>query len=207
MSDHVQSTETTNQPMTAEATANARRRAGAIGGALAGVAVIAVLVAVFVFVQVGGDEPATPAAAPATSAAAQPGQPPAAAPPAGIDPALGTKPEVKAGSGDVKALKVTPIVKGTGPAVKAGQQLTVNYVGVTYRDGKEFDSSWTSGQPVTFPIGTGNLIKGWDEGLIGVPVGSRVQLDIPADMAYGEKPTGGRPAGDLRFVVDVLQAA
>ncbi len=60
---------------------------------------------------------------------------------------------------------------------------------------------------MTFPIGTGNLIKGWDEGLIGVPVGSRVQLDIPADMAYGEKPTGGRPAGDLRFVVDVLQAA
>ncbi len=206
MSDHVQSTETTNQPMTAEATANARRRAGAIGGALAGVAVIAVLVAVFVVVQVGGDDaPATPAAAPAPSAAAPAEQDPAA-PPAGIDPALGTKPEVKAGSGDVKALKVTPIIKGAGPAVKAGQQLTVNYVGVTYADGKEFDSSWTSGQPVQFPIGTGNLIKGWDEGLIGVPVGSRVQLDIPADMAYGEKPTGGQPAGDLRFVVDVLQA-
>jgi peptidylprolyl isomerase len=102
---------------------------------------------------------------------------------------------------------VTPIIKGAGPAVKAGQQLTVNYVGVTYADGKEFDSSWNSGQPVQFPIGTGNLIKGWDEGLIGVPVGSRVQLDIPADMAYGEKPTGGQPAGDLRFVVDVLQAA
>ena len=211
MSDQVQSTETANQPVTAAAAANAKRRAGAIGGALAGVAVIAVLVAVFVFVQMGGgDAPATPAAAPAPSAAAQPGQPPAeepAAPPAGIDPALGTKPEVKAGSGDVKALKVTPIIKGAGPAVKAGQQLTVNYVGVTYADGKEFDSSWNSGQPVQFPIGTGNLIKGWDEGLIGVPVGSRVQLDIPADMAYGEKPTGGQPAGDLRFVVDVLQAA
>jgi peptidylprolyl isomerase len=211
MSDQVQSTETANQPTTAEAAANAKRRAGAIGGALAGVAVIAVLVAVFVFVQVGGDDaPATPAAAPAPSAAAPAEQPPAedpAAPPAGIDPALGTKPEVKAGSGDVKALKVTPIIKGTGPAVKAGQQLTVNYVGVTYADGKEFDSSWNSGQPVQFPIGTGNLIKGWDEGLIGVPVGSRVQLDIPADMAYGEKPTGGQPAGDLRFVVDVLQAA
>ena len=209
MSDQVQTPESTNRPTTAETAANARRRAGAIGGALAGVAVIAVLVAVFVVVQVaGGDEPATPAAAPPPAAAASE-QPPAdpAAPPAGVDPKLATKPEVEAGSGDVKTLKVTPLVKGTGPAVKAGQQLTVNYVGVTYGDGKEFDSSWTSGQPVTFPIGTGNLIKGWDEGLIGVPVGSRVQLDIPADMAYGEEPTGGQPAGDLRFVVDVLQAA
>ncbi len=208
MSDQVQTPET-QRPTTAETAAHARRRAGAIGGALAGVAVIAVLVAVFVFVQLGRDDtPATPAAAPppATAAPSAPAEQPAE-PPAGIDPALGTKPEVKAGSGDVKTLKVTPLVKGTGPAVKAGQQLTVNYVGVTYGDGKEFDSSWTSGQPVTFPIGTGNLIKGWDEGLIGVPVGSRVQLDIPADMAYGEKPTGGQPAGDLRFVVDVLQAA
>jgi peptidylprolyl isomerase len=211
MSDQVQTPETQSRATTAEAAAHAKRRAGAIGGALAGVAVIAVLVAVFVFVQLGGDDtPATPAAAP-PPAATEPSAPPQAeqpaAPPAGIDPALGTKPQVKAGSGDVKALKVTPLVKGTGPAVKAGQQLTVNYVGVTYGDGKEFDSSWNSGQPVTFPIGTGNLIKGWDEGLIGVPVGSRVQLDIPADMAYGEKPTGGQPAGDLRFVVDVLQAA
>ncbi len=211
MSQQAQNPETTNRPATAGTAANAGRRGGAIGGALAGVAVIAVLVGVFVVVQRGGDDPATPAAAPPPAAAAPSAEPsaepPAAGGPAGIDPALGAKPQVEAGSGDVKELKVTPIVKGTGPAVKAGQQLTVNYVGVTYRDGKEFDSSWTSGQPVTFPIGTGNLIKGWDEGLIGVPVGSRVQLDIPADLAYGEQPTGGQPAGDLRFVVDVLQAA
>ena len=103
-------------------------------------------------------------------------------------------------------LVVTPIVPGRGPRVKAGQQLTVNYVGVTYSDGKVFDSSWANGQPATFPVGTGNLIPGWDQGLVGVPVGSRIQLDIPADLAYGEKPTGGQPAGDLRFVVDILQA-
>jgi peptidylprolyl isomerase len=113
---------------------------------------------------------------------------------------------VAAGKGDVTALKVTPVIKGTGPVVKAGQQLAVNYVGVTYKDGKEFDSSWKSGQPAQFPVGVGQLIKGWDEGLVGVPVGSRVQLDIPADKAYGEQTTGGRPAGDLRFVVDILQA-
>ncbi len=206
MSEQVQKSETTNRPAAAGAAANTGRRGGAIGGALAGVAVIAILVAVFVVVRTAGDDPAPPAAAPSAATAAPSAAPPAEQP-AAIDPALGTKPVVKAGTGDVRKLKVTPIVKGAGPAVRAGQQLTANYVGVTYRDGKEFDSSWTSGQPVTFPIGTGNLIKGWDEGLIGVPVGSRVQLDIPADMAYGEKPTGGQPAGDLRFVVDVLQAA
>jgi peptidylprolyl isomerase len=77
---------------------------------------------------------------------------------------------------------------------------------VTYADGQEFDSSWNSGQPLQTPIGAGRLIPGWDQGLVGVPVGSRVQLDIPADLAYGEQPTGGQPAGDLRFVVDILQA-
>ena len=111
-----------------------------------------------------------------------------------------------AGKGDVAKLKVTPIIKGTGPEVTPGMQLAVNYVGVTYKDGKEFDSSWKGGQPAQFQIGVGGLIKGWDEGLIGVPVGSRVQLDIPADKAYGEKTTGGQPPGDLRFVVDILQA-
>jgi peptidylprolyl isomerase len=58
--------------------------------------------------------------------------------------------------------------------------------------------------PASFPIGTGNVIKGWDQGLVGVTVGSRVQLDIPADLAYGENPTDGRPGGPLRFVVDIL---
>jgi peptidylprolyl isomerase len=106
----------------------------------------------------------------------------------------------------VTKLAVTPLVRGTGPAVAAGQTLSMNYVGATYRDGKVFDSSWESGRPLQIPIGTGQLIPGFDQGLIGVPVGSRVQLDIPADQAYGEKPTGGQPAGDLRFVVDVLAA-
>jgi FKBP-type peptidyl-prolyl cis-trans isomerase len=215
MSDQVRTTEpTAYQPTAAENAAHGRRRGQAIAGALAGVAVIAVLVAVFVGIQLSdGDE--TPAAsAPAASAPAADPQaaPPSAAPPADqqaqtpLDPALQTKPKVAAGKGDVTALKVTPVIKGKGPAVKAGQQLAVNYVGVTYADGKEFDSSWKSGQPAQFPVGVGQLIKGWDEGLVGVPVGSRVQLDIPADKAYGEETTDGRPAGDLRFVVDILQA-
>jgi FKBP-type peptidyl-prolyl cis-trans isomerase len=219
MSDQVRTTEpTAYQPTAAENAALGKRRGQAIAGALAGVAVIAVLVAVFVGIQLSdGDE--TPAAsAPAASAPAadpqaeQPAEQPSAAPPADpqaqtqLDPALQTKPKVAAGKGDVTKLKVTPVIKGTGPVVKAGQQLAVNYVGVTYSDGKEFDSSWKTGQPAQFPVGVGQLIKGWDQGLVGVPVGSRVQLDIPADLAYGEETTDGRPAGDLRFVVDILQA-
>jgi peptidylprolyl isomerase len=215
MSDQVRTTDpAAYQPTTAENAALGKRRGQAIAGALAGVAVIAVLVAVFVGIQLSDDQ--TPAAsAPAASAPAaaepQPEQP-SAAPPADppaqtqLDPALQTKPKVSAGKGDVTELKVTPVIKGTGPEVKAGQQLAVNYVGVTYKDGKEFDSSWKTGQPAQFPVGVGQLIKGWDEGLVGVPVGSRVQLDIPADLAYGEQTTDGRPQGDLRFVVDILQA-
>jgi peptidylprolyl isomerase len=216
MSDQVRTTEpATDQPTAAENAALGRRRGQAIAGALAGVAVIAVLVAVFVGIQLSDDE--TPAAsAPAASAPAAAEQPPQSEPSAAapaeppaqtqLDPALQAPPKVAAGKGDVTELKVTPIIKGTGPVVKAGQQLAVNYVGVTFKDGKEFDSSWKTGQPAQFPVGVGQLIKGWDEGLVGVPVGSRVQLDIPADLAYGEQTTDGRPAGDLRFVVDILQA-
>jgi peptidylprolyl isomerase len=115
------------------------------------------------------------------------------------------KPTVAAGEGDVTELKVTTLKEGTGAVVKKGQTISVHYLGVTYKDGKKFDSSWDRGQPAEFAIGVGQVIPGWDEGLVGVKVGSRVQLDIPADKAYGEKPASG-PGGDLRFVVDILAA-
>jgi peptidylprolyl isomerase len=207
MSDQVRTTE---QSVMQPGGGDRKRRGQAIAGALAGVAVIAVLVAVFVGIQVSDDDetPAAGASAPAAAApdavAPEPSAP--AAPQVQLDPALQAPPEVAAGKGDVTELKVTPLIAGKGPKVTAGQTLTVNYTGVTYSDGKEFDSSWKSGQPAQFPVGVGNLIKGWDQGLVGVPVGSRVQLDIPADLAYGEQAEGGRPSGDLRFVVDILQA-
>ncbi|GAB3947787.1 FKBP-type peptidyl-prolyl cis-trans isomerase [Micromonospora vulcania] len=119
---------------------------------------------------------------------------------------MGSKPTVAAGKGDLKKLVVTPLIKGKGPAVAKGQTITTNYVGVFFKDGKEFDSSWSAGQPASFPIGVGQVIPGWDQGLVGVTVGSRVQLDIPGDLAYGNDAQGGRPAGPLRFVVDVLAA-
>ncbi|MFI6261729.1 FKBP-type peptidyl-prolyl cis-trans isomerase [Micromonospora sp. NPDC051006] len=199
--------------LAAQKAAEAKRRRQAWLGGLAGLAVVAVLVTVFVIVGQGGDDDAAPqadaspsATAPADDAAASPGAPPAPQLPEGADPALGTKPTVTAGKGELTKLTVTPLIKGTGPAVKAGQTITTNYVGVFYKDAKEFDSSWNTGQPASFPIGVGQVIKGWDQGLVGVTVGSRVQLDIPAELAYGNDASGGRPAGPLRFVVDVLAA-
>lgn len=126
--------------------------------------------------------------------------------PAGADPALSTKPAATAGSGTVSKLVVTTLIEGKGAPARAGQNVTVNYVGVTYADGKEFDSSWKRSQPFDFQLGGGMVIKGWDEGLLGVKVGSRVQLDIPASMAYGDNPGNGAPGGTLRFVVDLLAA-
>ena len=204
--------------LAAQKAAEAKRRRNAWAGGLAGVAVMALLIGGFVWIDKNrsDDKPtnqagATPSAStPAADAPAPdaPTAPPAPQLPEGADPALGTKPAVKAGTGELKKLAVTPVIKGTGPAVKKGQTITTNYVGVFYKDGKEFDSSWSAGQPATFAIGVGQVIPGWDQGLVGVTVGSRVQLDIPGELAYGndEANAGGRPTGPLRFVVDVLAA-
>ncbi|GGM11829.1 MULTISPECIES: FKBP-type peptidyl-prolyl cis-trans isomerase [Micromonospora] len=197
--------------LAAQKAAEAKRRRQAWAGGLAGLAVAAVLIGVFVVVGQGDDDPAdTMASEPSASAPAAdpnaPGAPPAPQLPEGADPALGSKPKVEAGQGELKELKVTPLIEGTGAEVKSGQSITTNYVGVFYADGKEFDSSWERGEPATFSIGVGQVIKGWDQGLVGVKVGSRVQLDLPSDLAYGDDASGGRPTGPLRFVVDVLAA-
>jgi peptidylprolyl isomerase len=126
--------------------------------------------------------------------------------PAGADPALAKQPSVHMPTGTPAKLDVKTLIEGKGAAVKAGQTIKVHYSGVSFKDGTEFDSSWKRGEPIEFPIGTGGVIPGWDKGLVGVKIGSRVQLDIPAEMAYGENPEGGRPGGPLRFVVDILGA-
>ncbi|MFI5841997.1 FKBP-type peptidyl-prolyl cis-trans isomerase [Catenuloplanes sp. NPDC051500] len=185
-----------------------RRRVLTVAGAA--VVVLALLVGLIVWIgnSTSSDPGATSASADATPAPTVTGTS-AAFPqlPAGADPALSTKPAVSAGTGSVTELKTITLVEGMGAAVQAGQTIDVNYVGVTYADGTEFDSSWSNAQPFSFPIGAGKVIPGWDQGLIGAKVGSRVQLDIPADLAYGENPSGGQPAGALRFVVDVLAAS
>ena len=79
------------------------------------------------------------------------------------------------------------------------------YSGVLSSDGTAFDNSWDRGQPFTFTLGAGNVIPGWDQGLVGAKVGSRVQLDIPSSLAYGATGKGSiGPNQALTFVVDVL---
>ncbi|MEV6814344.1 FKBP-type peptidyl-prolyl cis-trans isomerase [Micromonospora sp. NPDC051296] len=216
MSEHAGGQETKARRRLAEQlaeqkAAEAKRRRQAWAGAFAGIAVVAVLITVFVMVGQRGDDPLESAAGtPSTTEEASPEAPEQAPPPApqlpeGADPALGTKPTVTAGEGELTKLTVTPLIEGTGPKVETGQAITTNYVGVFFENGEEFDSSWGRGQPATFPIGVGQVIEGWDKGLVGVTVGSRVQLDIPAEQAYGDG-AGGRPGGPLRFVVDILAA-
>lgn len=202
----------------ARALAMRKRRQGlAVGGAAAVVLVVVVGLSVWIAHSSSHRSPVTASATSVASPnAAQPGatqpgatQPSAAFPPvpAGADPALGRKPTVTAGAGALTKLKTTTLIQGRGAAVRSGQTINVNYVGVTYKDGKEFDSSWSHSEPFSFQIGGGSVIKGWDQGLIGVKVGSRVQLDIPADLAYGDNPGPSQPGGALRFVVDVLSAS
>ena len=105
-------------------------------------------------------------------------------------------------------LVVQQLVKGTGPVVKPGQQLQMKYTGVLWAGGKEFDSSFNRPEPFQIPIGAGQLIKGWDQGLVGQPLGSRVLLVVPPAMAYGAKAQKGIPANStLVFVVDLIDPA
>lgn len=120
---------------------------------------------------------------------------------------LASKPKVTAPSGAAPTTLVTKeIVKGTGPEAKAGQSVTVNYVGVLYKGGKEFDSSWKRSEPFTFALGKGQVIKGWDQGVAGMKVGGRRELIIPAELAYGKtgSPPTIPPNAPLVFVVDLL---
>lgn len=117
-------------------------------------------------------------------------------------------------------LVVQPLITGERKKVQAGQMIRVTYTGVKLSDGEQFDASFDRGEPFEFQVGAGNVIKGWDEGLVGQPVGSRVLLVIPAADAYGEKPAGADDAAatatsapahplageDLVFVVDILGA-
>lgn len=98
------------------------------------------------------------------------------------------------------ALVAQDLIKGKGAEVKATDQVVVNYVGVTQSDGKKFDSSYDAGKPATFPLS--GVYKGWEQGLPGKTVGSRVLLVIPA--ALGNPDPSNGPQGDLVFVVDIL---
>lgn len=103
-------------------------------------------------------------------------------------------------------LQTKDLVTGTGQTVKAGDTVTVNYVGALYKNGKTFDSSWSRNQPFTTALTAGTVIPGWVQGIPGMKVGGRRELIIPASLAYGAKgsPPTIPPNSALVFVVDLL---
>ncbi|MFC5723181.1 FKBP-type peptidyl-prolyl cis-trans isomerase [Streptomyces gamaensis] len=146
-----------------------------------------------------------------------------------VDPKAGAKgeqaapeegmPEVKAEPGkaaeitvpkDTKApedLKEQVLIKGTGPEIKAGDGLIAQYTGVKWEDGKKFDSSFDHSGATAFQIGTGNVVQGWDKGLVGKHVGDRVLLVIPPKLGYEGNPQSGLDKNTLVFVVDIVGKA
>jgi peptidylprolyl isomerase len=97
------------------------------------------------------------------------------------------------------------IVTGEGPEVQVGDTIAVEYVGVVYETGAEFDSSWETPGPVPFNLSPGGLIDGWIQGVPGMRVGGRRKLTIPADLAYGPtgRPPDIPPDAALVFVIDL----
>jgi peptidylprolyl isomerase len=120
---------------------------------------------------------------------------------------LSTEPQVTPPTGPAPSkLVIKELIVGTGPEAKAGQSVTVNYVGVLYKGGKEFDASWKRKEPFVFTLGKGQVISGWDQGVAGMKVGGRRELIIPASLAYGANgsPPTIPPNAALVFVIDLL---
>jgi peptidylprolyl isomerase len=101
-------------------------------------------------------------------------------------------------------LQMQDLIVGTGQEAKNGDTVTVNYLG-TLLDGTKFDSSYDRNQPFTTQIGVGQVIKGWDEGIVGMKVGGKRKLTIPASLGYGNQPAGSIPPNStLIFEVELL---
>jgi peptidylprolyl isomerase len=105
-------------------------------------------------------------------------------------------------------LQIDDVVIGEGEPVGAGDTVSVHYVGVGWSTRDEFGTSWERGQPLSFTIGAGNVIAGWDQGVEGMQVGGRRTLTIPPDLAYGDRGVDGviAPGETLVFVVDLVAA-
>jgi peptidylprolyl isomerase len=160
----------------------------------------------------GGDEPATfnqAVTIPTTAAPAATGTTPTDSGPTiqqmEISADLSKKPAIAKPSGDPPTeLYSRDIVKGKGKKAASGDSVDVQYVGVSYSTGEQFDASWDRGDPFPFQLGAQMVIAGWDQGVAGMRVGGRRMLVIPPDLAYG--PTGQGSIGPnetLIFVIDL----
>ena len=121
--------------------------------------------------------------------------------------ALSKEPTVTPPVGRTPTKLVTKdLIVGTGPEAKAGETVTVNYVGVLFKGGKEFDASWKRNEPFTFTLGKGQVIPGWDQRHSGHEGGRTSRADHPAALAYGAagSPPTIPPNATLVFVVDLL---
>ena len=103
-------------------------------------------------------------------------------------------------------LKIEDLKIGDGAEATPGKQVTVQYVGVAWSTGRQFDASWDRGQPFSFPLGAGRVIRGWDQGVSGMKVGGQRKLTIPPHLGYGAQGAGGVIKGNetLVFVVDLV---
>ena len=126
-------------------------------------------------------------------------------------PVLATaKPKVVVPDGKPPTTLVrSDLVAGTGDFAQPGKVVTVQYVGVHFDTGEQFDASWDSGHPFTFQLGAEEVIPGWDEGVVGMRVGGRRMLVIPPDLAYGTQGSGEtiHPNETLVFVIDLVSVS
>ncbi len=107
---------------------------------------------------------------------------------------------------NMDGLKIEDLKTGTGAEAVSGKKVTVNYLG-TLTNGKKFDSSYDRGTPFTFNLGAGEVIKGWDQGVVGMKVGGKRKLTIPPELGYGERGAGSSipPNATLIFEVELLK--
>lgn len=118
-----------------------------------------------------------------------------------------SKPEIDFPEGGVpEELVIIDEIEGAGAVVEPGNTVSCHYVGVAFSTGEEFDASWNRGEPLTFRVGIGQVIQGWDQGLLGMKVGGRRRLEIPSELAYGSRGAGAAiaPNESLIFVVDLM---
>jgi peptidylprolyl isomerase len=118
------------------------------------------------------------------------------------------KPEVEVPEGQSPSyqLELDDLEVGDGDEATAGKVVEVHYVGVSWKNGSQFDASWDRGDTFKFKLGKGQVIQGWDEGVQGMKVGGRRRITIPPHMAYGKRGAGGviGPDETLVFVVDLI---